>query len=155
MCIYTINFLFFCNYRYKRTFERLKGLKTEIDHLQHLHQRSKIKLQNDFQDWWTQEAARLQVSLYSTALNKWTLHLSPKPTNAAVSRGLILHRHFSDPVRSTLLMLCSNIWAADWAGDAVLILSIGNMTGPSGHTSSCAALLGPWIFPEEMTCLSH
>ncbi|KAK3563224.1 hypothetical protein QTP86_018277 [Hemibagrus guttatus] len=46
--------------QYKSTFERLKGLKTEIDHLQHLHQRSKIKLQKDFQDWWTQEAARLQ-----------------------------------------------------------------------------------------------
>ncbi|XP_058254853.1 kinesin-like protein KIF6 [Hemibagrus wyckioides] len=48
--------------QYKKTFERLKGLKTEIDHLQHLHQRSKIKLQNDFQDWWTQEATRLQQS---------------------------------------------------------------------------------------------
>ncbi|KAK2843671.1 hypothetical protein Q7C36_011886 [Tachysurus vachellii] len=46
--------------QYKSTFERLKGLKTEIDHLQHLHQRSKIKLQKDFQDWWTQEAASLQ-----------------------------------------------------------------------------------------------
>ncbi|XP_027027796.2 kinesin-like protein KIF6 isoform X3 [Tachysurus fulvidraco] len=45
---------------YKSTFERLKGLKTEIDHIQHLHQRSKIKLQKEFQDWWTQEAASLQ-----------------------------------------------------------------------------------------------
>lgn len=56
---------FFWNYRYKSTFERLKGLKTEIDHLQHLHQRSKIKLQKEFQDWWTQEAASLQVSLFN------------------------------------------------------------------------------------------
>ncbi|KAF4084312.1 hypothetical protein AMELA_G00127240 [Ameiurus melas] len=46
--------------KYKSTFERLKGLKTEIEHLQHLLQRSKVKLQKDFQDWWTQEAARLQ-----------------------------------------------------------------------------------------------
>ncbi|XP_053488387.1 kinesin-like protein KIF6 isoform X2 [Ictalurus furcatus] len=46
--------------RYKSTFERLKGLKTEIEHLQHLLQRSKVKLQKDFEDWWTQEAARLQ-----------------------------------------------------------------------------------------------
>ncbi|XP_034164034.2 kinesin-like protein KIF6 isoform X1 [Pangasianodon hypophthalmus] len=47
---------------YKSTFERLKGLKTEIEHLQHLLQKSKIKLQKDFQDWWNQEAARLQQS---------------------------------------------------------------------------------------------
>ncbi|XP_049319454.1 kinesin-like protein KIF6 isoform X2 [Astyanax mexicanus] len=45
---------------YKSTFGRLKGLKTEIEHLQHLLQKSKIRLQRDFQDWWTQEASRLQ-----------------------------------------------------------------------------------------------
>ncbi|XP_072546377.1 kinesin-like protein KIF6 isoform X2 [Salminus brasiliensis] len=45
---------------YKSTFGRLKGLKTEIEHLQHLLQKSKIKLQRDFQDWWTQEASKLQ-----------------------------------------------------------------------------------------------
>ncbi|XP_035388465.1 kinesin-like protein KIF6 isoform X2 [Electrophorus electricus] len=45
---------------YKSTFGRLKGLKTEIEHLQHLLQRSKIKLKRDFQDWWSQEATRLQ-----------------------------------------------------------------------------------------------
>ncbi|XP_026857259.2 kinesin-like protein KIF6 isoform X4 [Electrophorus electricus] len=47
---------------YKSTFGRLKGLKTEIEHLQHLLQRSKIKLKRDFQDWWSQEATRLQVT---------------------------------------------------------------------------------------------
>uniref|UniRef100_A0AAR2KGS5 Kinesin-like protein n=1 Tax=Pygocentrus nattereri TaxID=42514 RepID=A0AAR2KGS5_PYGNA len=46
---------------YKSTFGRLKGLKTEIEHLQHLLHKSKIKLQKDFQDWWTQEATKLQV----------------------------------------------------------------------------------------------
>ncbi|TSM77407.1 Kinesin-like protein KIF6 [Bagarius yarrelli] len=35
---------------YKNTFERLKALKTEIEHLEFLHQRAKIKLQKDFQD---------------------------------------------------------------------------------------------------------
>ncbi|KAL6477444.1 hypothetical protein MHYP_G00132790 [Metynnis hypsauchen] len=45
---------------YKSTFGRLKGLKTEIEHLQHLLHKSKIKLQKDFQDWWTQEATKLQ-----------------------------------------------------------------------------------------------
>lgn len=62
MSAYTINiYIYIFNCSYKSTFERLKGLKAEIEHLQHLLQRSKIKLQKDFQDWWTQKAARLQV----------------------------------------------------------------------------------------------
>ncbi|KAM9423174.1 kinesin-like protein KIF6 isoform 2-T2 [Salvelinus alpinus] len=46
---------------YKSTFGHLKTLKMEIEHLQLLLERSKVKLQRDFQDWWSQEAARLQV----------------------------------------------------------------------------------------------
>ncbi|KAI1895160.1 hypothetical protein AGOR_G00103440 [Albula goreensis] len=45
---------------YKNTFGRLKALKTEIEHLQLLLERSKVKLQRDFQEWWMQESARLQ-----------------------------------------------------------------------------------------------
>ncbi|KAI7804178.1 putative kinesin-like protein KIF6-like [Triplophysa rosa] len=48
--------------RYKITFGRLKGLKTEIEHLQLLREKSKVKLQRDFEYWWTQEATRLQVA---------------------------------------------------------------------------------------------
>uniref|UniRef100_A0A8C1M3N7 Kinesin-like protein KIF6/9 C-terminal domain-containing protein n=1 Tax=Cyprinus carpio TaxID=7962 RepID=A0A8C1M3N7_CYPCA len=39
----------------------LKGLKTEIEHLQLLHEKLKVKLQKDFENWWTQEGARLKV----------------------------------------------------------------------------------------------
>ncbi|XP_019900099.1 kinesin-like protein KIF6 isoform X3 [Esox lucius] len=46
---------------YKTTFGCLKTLKTEIEHLQLLLERSKVKLQRDFQDWWEQETARIQV----------------------------------------------------------------------------------------------
>nr|XP_046196189.1 kinesin-like protein KIF6 [Oncorhynchus gorbuscha] len=46
---------------YKSTFGHLKTLKMEIEHLQLLLERSKVKLQRDFQDWWSQEAAMLQV----------------------------------------------------------------------------------------------
>uniref|UniRef100_A0A673X1F6 Kinesin-like protein n=1 Tax=Salmo trutta TaxID=8032 RepID=A0A673X1F6_SALTR len=47
---------------YKSTFGHLKTLKMEIEHLQLLLEQSKVKLQRDFQDWWSQEAARLQVT---------------------------------------------------------------------------------------------
>ncbi|XP_060788816.1 kinesin-like protein KIF6 [Neoarius graeffei] len=45
---------------YRSTFEHLKGLKPEVDHLRHIHEKLKLKLQKDFQDYWTQEAARPQ-----------------------------------------------------------------------------------------------
>ncbi|XP_036398153.1 kinesin-like protein KIF6 [Megalops cyprinoides] len=47
---------------YKSTFGRLKALKTEIEHLQLLLERAKVKLQRDFQEWWSQESARLQTA---------------------------------------------------------------------------------------------
>ncbi|XP_078452270.1 kinesin-like protein KIF6 isoform X1 [Lampetra planeri] len=47
---------------YKEAFTRLKVLKTEIEHLQHLLEKAKLKLQRDFDDWWAGEVARRAVS---------------------------------------------------------------------------------------------
>ncbi|MCJ8736631.1 hypothetical protein PDJAM_G00014740 [Pangasius djambal] len=69
---------------YKSTFERLKGLKTEIEHLQHLLQKSKIKLQKDFQDWWNQEAARLQQNQCSESTRAGrSQDNSPRPPSSS------------------------------------------------------------------------
>lgn len=48
--------------RYKSTFGNLKALRTEIEHLQLLLEKSKVKLQKDFQEWWREETSRLQVT---------------------------------------------------------------------------------------------
>nr|XP_057946506.1 kinesin-like protein KIF6 [Doryrhamphus excisus] len=45
---------------YKSTVARLKALKTEIEHLQLLLERAKVKLQKDFQKWWNEEASKVQ-----------------------------------------------------------------------------------------------
>ncbi|XP_075303978.1 kinesin-like protein KIF6 [Odontesthes bonariensis] len=47
---------------YKSTIGRLKALRTEIEHLQLLLERVKVKIQKDFQKWWSQEASNLQES---------------------------------------------------------------------------------------------
>lgn len=47
---------------YKSTIGRLKALRTEIEHLQLLLERAKVKLQEDFHKWWSQEASGLQVT---------------------------------------------------------------------------------------------
>ncbi|XP_053316987.1 kinesin-like protein KIF6 [Spea bombifrons] len=46
--------------RYKILFGRLKGLKTEIEHLQLLMEKAKIKLQKEFEEWWSAEEESLQ-----------------------------------------------------------------------------------------------
>ncbi|XP_067149287.1 kinesin-like protein KIF6 [Apteryx mantelli] len=45
---------------YKTMFNRLKGLKVEIEHLQLLMEKAKVKLQKDFELWWSEEATKLQ-----------------------------------------------------------------------------------------------
>ncbi|XP_026209606.1 kinesin-like protein KIF6 isoform X2 [Anabas testudineus] len=42
---------------YKTIIGRLKALRTEIEHLQLLLERAKVKLQKDFHKWWNQEAS--------------------------------------------------------------------------------------------------
>ncbi|XP_075123451.1 kinesin-like protein KIF6 [Leptodactylus fuscus] len=55
--------------RYKTRFSRLKSLKTEIEHLQLLLEKAKVKLQKDFEDWWSQEEQkdRLVVDFRSSS----------------------------------------------------------------------------------------
>ncbi|XP_042357157.1 kinesin-like protein KIF6 [Plectropomus leopardus] len=47
---------------YKNAIGRLKALRTEIEHLQLLLERAKVKLQRDFHEWWSQEASSIQES---------------------------------------------------------------------------------------------
>lgn len=42
-------------------FTRLKALKVEIEHLQLLMDKAKVKLQREFEAWWAAEASSLQV----------------------------------------------------------------------------------------------
>ncbi|XP_068088815.1 kinesin-like protein KIF6 [Hyperolius riggenbachi] len=46
--------------RYKILFNRLKSLKTEIEHLQLLLEKAKVRLLKEFEDWWSAEASHLQ-----------------------------------------------------------------------------------------------
>ncbi|XP_074092954.1 kinesin-like protein KIF6 isoform X3 [Macrotis lagotis] len=45
---------------YKKMFTRLKGLKVEIEHLQLLMEKAKVKLKKEFEVWWIEEATNLQ-----------------------------------------------------------------------------------------------
>ncbi|XP_065611401.1 kinesin-like protein KIF6 [Cyrtonyx montezumae] len=53
---------------YKTMFNHLKGLKVEIEHLQLLMEKAKLKLQKDFEIWWTEEGKKLQIQQEKTEL---------------------------------------------------------------------------------------
>ncbi|CAF0834221.1 unnamed protein product [Brachionus calyciflorus] len=40
---------------YRQNFEKLKNLKTQIEHAQYLIEKSQVKLQKDFENWWTEQ----------------------------------------------------------------------------------------------------
>uniref|UniRef100_A0A8C3MSV1 Kinesin-like protein n=1 Tax=Geospiza parvula TaxID=87175 RepID=A0A8C3MSV1_GEOPR len=47
---------------YKTVYSRFKGLKIEIEHLQLLMEKVKMKVQKDFEVWWSEEAKKFQCS---------------------------------------------------------------------------------------------
>jgi hypothetical protein len=40
---------------YRTNFEKLKNLKTQIEHAQYLIEKSQVKLQKDFENWWEEQ----------------------------------------------------------------------------------------------------
>ncbi|XP_049596545.1 kinesin-like protein KIF6 isoform X3 [Syngnathus scovelli] len=59
---------------YKSTACHLKALRTEIEHLQLLLERAKVKLHKDFQKWWNEEASNVQESKDEARGHTKTLH---------------------------------------------------------------------------------
>ncbi|NXK60862.1 KIF6 protein, partial [Sylvietta virens] len=61
---------------YKTVYSRFKGLKVEIEHLQLLMEKVKMKLQKDFEVWWSEEAKKFQQEKPEmvTSPNTTTVH---------------------------------------------------------------------------------
>lgn len=78
-----------CLRRYKEHFNRLKALKTEIEHLQHFLEKSKLKLLKDFESWWSDQMAQVG----------WAATFSPAQT---FSHDNCCHRVDSDGLTQVL-----------------------------------------------------
>ena len=55
-------------FRFKGLCTQLKTLKTEIEHLQHLLENARLKLQNDFEKWWVNTSTVQSPSLQETVI---------------------------------------------------------------------------------------
>ncbi|XP_060045728.1 kinesin-like protein KIF6 [Erinaceus europaeus] len=63
--------------RYKTMFKHLKALKVEIEHLQLIMDKAKVKLQKEFEDWWTEEATTLQDQQANSPAVNFLDHRTP------------------------------------------------------------------------------
>ena len=52
-----------CESSYRLNFEKLKNLKTQIEHAQHLIEKSQVKIQKDFENWWQEQCEIIVISL--------------------------------------------------------------------------------------------
>ena len=68
---------------YKESFTRLRSLKTEIEHLQHLLEKSKVQMQKDFELWWSSRSAQQNES----KVNDRPHSLSNLPDNQNLARS--------------------------------------------------------------------
>ena len=46
--------------RYKSSFNQLKSMKTEIDHLHYLLEKSRVTIQNQFEIWWSSKSHKFK-----------------------------------------------------------------------------------------------
>ncbi|KAM6127969.1 LOW QUALITY PROTEIN: kinesin-like protein KIF6 [Pterocles gutturalis] len=63
---------------YKTMYDRFKGLKVEIEHLQLLVEKVKMKLQKDFEVWWSEEVINLQQEKPEVASSPNTVTVYPQ-----------------------------------------------------------------------------
>uniref|UniRef100_A0A8D1YAI7 Kinesin-like protein n=1 Tax=Sus scrofa TaxID=9823 RepID=A0A8D1YAI7_PIG len=102
---------------YKTMFTRLKALKVEIEHLQLLMDKAKVKLQKEFEAWWAEEATSLQVT--SPAVNSLN-HLKPFPQTPEAQRE-----------RPQLLSNKSDVYTRKILPSPGPLLPSGEQSGPS------------------------
>ena len=48
-------------HRFKTLYQRLRGMKTEIEHTQHLLHMAKVKVQQEFEVWWQSRVTKVTV----------------------------------------------------------------------------------------------
>lgn len=49
------------SYSFKVVYDQLRALKTEIEHVQHLHEKAKLQIQRSFEQWWHQMVGKKEV----------------------------------------------------------------------------------------------
>ncbi|CAH1780503.1 unnamed protein product, partial [Owenia fusiformis] len=79
---------------YKDTFNRLKVLKTEIEHLQHLLEKSKVKMMKDFEVWWMAQVSNAQNQqdhLNSSRKSAWQTPPSSSMRNSSRDLAPLTH----------------------------------------------------------------
>jgi kinesin family protein 6/9 len=50
-------------FRYRDCFNRLKNMKQEIEHIQHIIEKDRLQMLKDFDDWWEQQSEQAVIDI--------------------------------------------------------------------------------------------
>lgn len=85
--LWWVQFTVFC--RFKQFYDKLRDMKTEVEHVQHLLQKTKVKVQKDFEEWWK----RSQSGSRRTVSPRAAWHTPPVPAHSQGDERHRLSRH--------------------------------------------------------------
>ncbi|XP_064403567.1 kinesin-like protein KIF6 isoform X2 [Halichondria panicea] len=81
---------------FKMMYGQLRDLKAEIEHVQHLHEKAKLQVQRDFEQWWDQQTAQQKGENSTSVKSAWRTppltSTPPMPTTLAASRDAPRHK---------------------------------------------------------------
>nr|KAG5696960.1 hypothetical protein BaRGS_008422 [Batillaria attramentaria] len=84
---------------YKETFVQLRTMKTEIEHLQHLLEKAKVKMMKDFEMWWAQQSQANQAQASEQQPGVRSAWNTP-PITPSVNGGNSSQRNYTQEVMS-------------------------------------------------------
>ncbi|KAL4238137.1 Kinesin-related protein 6 [Mactra antiquata] len=125
---------------YKETFNRLRTLKTEIEHLQHLLEKAKVKLMKDFELWWAEQVALSQQENQGhngTVMNAWQTPPSTQSLGRSPSPSSESHRpHRLSKVRGSVAGNISNTLRSSNSADGRIHTTDASPPNPTHSRSS-------------------
>ena len=54
--------MYTCINSFKQLYGKLRELKSEIEHIQHLHEKAKMQVQRHFEQWWDEQTGQDKVT---------------------------------------------------------------------------------------------
>ena len=77
--------LFSIYFSYRLNFEKLKNLKSQIEHAQHMVEKTGVRLQKDFDIWWTEQCELIEQQ--KNKYNDFNQQQQQKMITTSTSRG--------------------------------------------------------------------
>jgi len=116
--------------KYSKSFQMLKSMKTEIDHLHHILNKSRVQIQNNFEQWWISQQQSKQAPQRSNR----------PPDSRPLESAVVSENHSHKPA--------DHYSSSKYSSDQVLSSTL--KSEPS-HNNSVSSFVTPESSPAKST----